>query len=269
MSDLTQLDSQAPALENFREDVLESGHTEMLDNEKRGCGHLDHNAAYVRADVNHAAFSGSGGEIPRFVALDEPVEYREYGDRGAIMPGWKPFPGAAFATAYVNEGHTTTPSNAIQNHHARLAERLSFDGEHYGELTAARAHDLLMSVGATHWQTPEGYIDECRRLGLNLKVPSSPNREPPVINPMRTRCWVVHPNGAGDGRAAIIGYAVLSRTVFTTGEDATEDDPDVPEYAREWAEVGRVNLTTPGKEVDPEETTPDAALDDFEEESDA
>lgn len=252
--------SQDPALGSFGDDIRESGHEEPLDNEKRGCGHLKHNAAYVRSDVQ--ALSSPEGEIPRFVELDQPVEYREYSGRGAILPGWGPFPGAEFGLAYRNEGFTTTPAGAIEEHHERL-EHLEFDGDHYGEITVARSHDLLMSVGETHWQTPGSYIEECREMGLNLKIPSGPNNEPPVVNPFVTRCWVVHPNGVEDGRAGIIGYAVLTRTVFTTGEDATADDADIPKYAQEWAETGKVDLATPGEEVDPEEEQPDAEIDDF------
>lgn len=264
MATPSEMPSQDPQLDSFREDIIEGGHDETLNNTKRGCGHLQHNAAYVRSDVNHPAYSGAGGDIPRFVALDDPVEYREYGDRGAIIPGWKPFPGIAFGEAYRNDNRTTTPEAAISEHHARLRERLSLNGDHYGAITAARAHDLLMSVGASHWPDPDEYIDECRRLGLNLKIPASPNRTPPVVNPMRTRCWVVHPNGLADGRAAIIGYSVLSRTIFTAGENATTEDPDIPKYAAEWAETGRVSLATPGDPVNPEAESPDADLGDFE-----
>lgn len=235
---------------------LESGHTEMIDNKKRGCGHLDRNAAYVRSDVE--ALSEAGGDIPRFVELDQPVEYREHGERGAILPGWVAFPGVEFSLAYRNEGHTTTPPDEIDAHLDRL-ERLRFDGDHYGEITVANASDILMSVGATHWRTPEEYIEECRIMGLNLKVPTGPNREPPVVNPMVTRCWVIHPHGVGPDRAGIIGYAVLTRTIYTTGPNVTADDPDVPAYAREWAETGKVSLATPAEPED-QEPRPEADL---------
>lgn len=252
MPDAGQMPSQDPALDSFKEDILEGGHTEMLDNEERGCGHLQHNAAYVRCDV--AALGHPQGTIPSFVALDTPVEYREYGGRGAIIPGWQQFPGFEFGCAYVNEGGTTTPGRAITEHHDRLAARLDFGGgQHYGEITAARSHDILMSVGATNYPDPEGYIEECRTQGLNLKIPTGPSNDPPVVNPMRTRCWVVHPNGTVDDRAAIIGYAVLTRTVYTTGEQATADDPDIPQYAKEWAETGKVSLATPGAEISGDE----------------
>lgn len=263
MSSLENLPSQDPVLDSLYEDVLESGHEEEIDNRQRGCDYLQHNALYVRSDVE--ALSVTEGGVPRFVELDQPVEFRETGERGAIIPGWKPFPGTEFALAYRNEGYTTTPAGAITDHHDRL-KHLGFDGDHYGEITAARSHDLLMSVGATHWQTPEDYIEECREMGLNLKVPASPNHDPPVVNPMVTRCWVIHPNGVEEGRAGIIGYAVLTRCIYTTGPNVTADDPDVPTYAEEWAETGKAYLATPGEQIPAEEDepeSPDASIGDF------
>lgn len=235
-----------------------------IDNTERGCGHLQGNATYVRSDVE--ALSSEDGEVPRFVELDEPVEFREYSGRGAIIPGYQAFPGVAFSFAYANSGNTTTPPGEVAAHFDRLRDdRLV--GDHYGEMVPAQATDLLMSVGESHWPTPEAYVDECRDLGLNLRIPSSPNKEPPVINPMRTRCWVIHPSGAGDGRAGIIGYGVLTRVVHTTGADATEDDPDVSTYAEEWAETGRVDLVDAGEAIPDDEgedeESPDADLEDF------
>lgn len=247
--DYASTPSQDPALEALRDDILESGHGEQLDNEKRGCGHLSHNACYVRSDVH--ALSSDEGSVPRFVELDDPQEYRETPSRGSIIPGYEEFPGVEYSLAYQMSGGTTTPAGAIDSHIDRL-RRMPLDGEHYGEQTPAHAHDLLMSVGASHWPTPEEYIEECRERGLNLKIPAGKNNSPPTINPMRTRCWIVHPNGIREGRAALIGWAVLTRAVFTTGEEATAEEPDVPTYAAEWAETGTVSLATPGPTIDPD-----------------
>lgn len=265
MTDLSHLPSQDPVLESFKEDVIESGHDEEIPNEERGCGYLEHNAAYVRSDVH--ALSAPEGTIPRFVVLEEPIEYREYSGRGAIIPGWAPFPGVEFSLAYKQEGYETSPDDDILAHLERLRDT-GFDGDHYGEITAARAHDLLMSVGASNWPTPEAYIEECRTMGLNLKIPSGPSRDPPVVNPLRTRCWIIHPHGVEEDRAGLIGYAYLTRTIFTTGEDATADDPDIPTYAEEWAETGKVHLATPGEEIPAEpdaeaDDQPDASIEDF------
>lgn len=254
--------SQDPVLDSFRDDIMESGHEEEIDNPERGCGHLEGNAAYVRSDVK--ALSSPDGEVPRFVVLEEPIEYREYSGRGAIIPGYEYFPGVEFSMAYKNSGYEVEPRGELQAHINRLhADRLV--GDHYGEMRSARALDLLMSVGKTHWSSPGAFIEECQEHGLNLRIPAGPNHEPPVVNPMRTRCWVVHPEGAGEGRAGIIGYAVLTRAIFTTGDDVTADDPDVPTYAEEWAETGKVDLVTPEEPQveDGEEESPDAAIGDF------
>jgi hypothetical protein len=238
---------------------------ESIDNRERGCGHLKPQSCYIRSDV--AALSAEGGEIPRFVELDEPVEYREHTGRGAIIPGWKAFPGNSFAAHYHADGNTTTPGEDIPDHFDRLS-RYGFDGDHYADITSARSHDVLMSVGATNWETPEDYIEECRDRGLNLKIPVSDSNPPPVIEPLRTRVWVIHPNGAGDSRPAIIGYAYVTRNVFTTGTEATEEDPDVPGWAEDYDTVrDDVDIVEPGdpiSEDDPRHDPNQTALADHE-----
>lgn len=268
-SRLTSMPSQDPLLDNFYEEVVEAGHAEEMDNPERGCGHLEHNAAYVRSDVQ--AFSTPDGEIPRFVELDPPVEFREYSGRGAIIPGYKAFPGVEFSLAYLNsadeadEPYTTRPAGELEDHIDRLRGDVLV-GKHYGDMVPAQAVDLLMSVGETHWKEPEDYITECRKFGLNLRIPASPNKQPPIINPMRTRCWVVHPNAFPEKQksAGIIGYSVLTRTVYTVGADATEEDPDIPTYAEEWADTGRISLVTPGEPIPEEEdSVQDQGLSEF------
>lgn len=225
--------SQTPLTEAVS-DTLEQGvddGRESIDNRERGCGHLDANACYVRTDVS--ALSADGGEIPRFVRLAEPIEYKEHTGHGAIIPGYKSFPGNSFLKHYNADGRQTTPAGDIDDHFDRL-ERHGFDGDHFGEITSCHATDILMSVGVSNYATPDDYIDEARERGLNLKIPASSRQSPPVIEPLRTRCFVIHPNGCGDGRPGIIGYAYLVRNVFTTGSQSTEDDPDVPSWAEDY-----------------------------------
>lgn len=261
MPDLTQMPSQDPALASFYDDVGESGHREAVDNTERGCGFLQTNAAYVRSDVQ--ALSSVQGEIPRFVELEPPIEYREHSGRGAILPGYKPFPGTEFLLAYDAEGYDTRPSEDVFDHIDRM-QRYGLQGDHYYAIKAARAHDILMSVGETHWGEPDDFIRECRNLGLNLKIPAGKNNEPPVVLPFRTRCFVIHPNGYDDGKAGIIGYAYLTRTIYTAGEDATQDDPKVPGYASEWSNNGLVDVVDRGEAIPEEESSGgSAALSDF------
>lgn len=207
---------------------------ESIDNRERGCGHLDPNACYLRSDL--AALGSPDGDIPPFVEFDDPVEYREHTGRGAIIPGFKAFPGNSFTLHYDADGGTTTPEGDIHDHIERLS-KFGFDGDHYADITSARSIDVLMSVGVSNYETPEEYIEECRTRGLNLKIPVSNKQEPPVVEPLRTRVFVIHPNGAGEGRPAIIGYAYVTRNVFTTGTDADADDPDVPKWAENYAKT--------------------------------
>jgi len=207
---------------------------ETVDNRKRGCGHLNANACYIRCDL--AALGSPDGDIPPFVEFDDPVEYREHTGRGAIIPGFKAFPGESFTLHYAANGGTTTPAGDVAAHIDRL-QRFGFDGDHYAEITSARSIDILMSVGVSNYQSPDDYIEECRTRGLNLKMPVSSNQEPPVIEPLRTRVFIIHPDGCGDGRPGIIGYAYVTRNVFTTGTKATQDDPDVPGWAADFAKT--------------------------------
>lgn len=229
---------------------------ESIDNRERGCGHLDPNACYIRTDL--AALSDPDGELPVFVELDDPVEYREHTGRGAIIPGWKAFPGNSFGAHYVADDRTTTPEGDLVDHADRLF-RHGFDGDHYAEITSARAIDVLVSVGASNWETPAEFVEECRDRGLNLKVPVSDSNPPPVIEPLRTRAWVIHPNGCGDGRPGIIGYSYLTRNVFTSGTNATDDDPDVPKWAEDYADTrGDVDIVDRGEPIGEDETVDDA-----------
>jgi len=227
------IDHVQETLDQARDD---GGGRESIDNRARGCGHLDPNACYIRSDLS--ALGHPDGEIPPFVEFDDPIEYREHTGRGAIIPGFKAFPGNSFLKHYRADGRTTSPSGDIEDHFDRL-DRHGFDGEHYAEMTSTRAIDVLMSVGVSNYETPEDYIDEVRERGLNLKIPVSSKQEPPVIEPLRTRVFVIHPHGCGENRPGIIGYAYVTRNVFTSGTKATDDDPDIPKWAENYAKTRR------------------------------
>lgn len=229
----TLIDAVDSMLDKGRPTDGEDGR-ESIDNRERGCGHLKPNACYVRSDL--AALSAPDGEIPPWVTFDDPIEYREHTGRGAIIPGFKAFPGNSFTLHYAADGKTTTPEGDIHDHIERL-DRFGLDGDHYADITSTRSIDLLMSVGKSNWDTPQDYIDEVRDRGLNLKIPVSNSQAPPVIEPLRTRVFVIHPDGCGEGRPGIIGYAYVTRNVFTTGTKATDDDPDIPGWAEDYAET--------------------------------
>lgn len=224
----TLIDSVSGMLDKARD----GDERESIDNRERGCGHLKPNACYIRSDL--AALGAPDGEIPPFVEFDDPIEYREHTGRGAIIPGFKAFPGNSFLKHYRADGRTTTPKGDIDDHFGRL-DRYGFDGDHYADMTSTRAIDVLMSVGVSNYESPDEYIEECRTRGLNLKIPVSNNQAPPVIEPLRTRVFVIHPHGCGENRPGIIGYAYVTRNVFTTGTKATADDPDIPKWAENYA----------------------------------
>jgi hypothetical protein len=224
------------AVDGMLNKAVDDDERESINNEERGCGHLDPNACYIRSDLS--VLGAPDGEIPPFVEFDHPIEYREHTGRGAIIPGFKAFPGNSFLKHYRADGRTTTPAGDIGDHFDRL-DRVGFDGDHYADMTSTRSIDVLMSVGVSNYDTAEDYIDECRDRGLNLKIPISGNQEPPVIEPLRTRVFVIHPNGCGDGRPGIIGYAYAVRNVFTSGTEADAEDPDVPKWAENYSKTRR------------------------------
>jgi hypothetical protein len=98
---------------------------------------------------------------------------------------------------------------------------------------------------------------------LNLAIPASKSQAPPVIRPLRTRAWVIHPHGLGDDRPAIIGYAYLSRVVYASGANATDTDPCVPGYVEDWAECGKVDIVDRGEPVPAEADSPSETLKTF------
>lgn len=253
--------------------INESGE-EVLENKERGCGFLDHGKGYLRAD------GVPGGSLPLFVEIPEAnrIPYKEDHFRH-----YKMFPGTNFELALIEEAadldweHSSPmeyvsalannevldPEGEVWNHIKRLAGSAAFDGEHYGEMAVARAHDLIMWVGETYYPDPEEFIEEVRSMGLNKAIPISSRNTPPRINPGKTRLWLIHPKGidrfpdrsdeeledAGidaDDRhsAAIIGYSYLSRVVYTEPADG-----DVPEYVQNWEAAGQLDTAKIGEPV--------------------
>lgn len=148
----------------------------------------------------------------------------------------------------------------------RHVERLKTDmdrpsgedyGAHIGEMRVARSHDLLMWVGETYYPEPEDFIAECNAQGLSKAIPTSANQEPPVINPGRTRVFLVHPNAISAGRdddgepkyiPGVIGYAYVTRVIYT-GITTGGGEVDFPEWAQECAENGYFDLVQVGEKV--------------------
>lgn len=265
------------------------GYGEPLDvddevpNHERGCEHIEHDAAYIRLDP---VACSARGVIPMFVRCDPPIPYKE-----SHFRGYREFPGVAFeqATTRTETSYRPLgrPSNGddgtaseqyrmdLQRNMAEVSEaidkptdvrlqtevqrhllRLDADmveGTHAGAMEPFRSPDLLMHVGKTHYQTATEFIKEARELGVNKRIPIGSRSDPPIINPMRTRLWLIHPNAViigddDDGEpvyeAGIIGYSYLSRVIYTEDRDGK-----VPQYIQEHADADRLDVVSIGKKV--------------------
>lgn len=247
---------------------------EILENKERGCGFLDHGKGYLRQD------GSPGGSMPRFVEIPEEnrIPFKEDHFRH-----YKQFPGTNFELSLIEEAadldwessspmeyvsalsnnEILDPPGEIWNHIKRLAGSAAYDGDHYGEMDVARAHDILMWVGETYYPTPREFIDEVRVQGLNKAIPISSRNTPPRINPGLTRLWLIHPKGidrfpeASDEdledrgidpeerySSAIIGYVYLTRVVYTEPADG-----EVPEYVQNWEAAGHLDRVKVGEPV--------------------
>lgn len=248
--------------------------TEALPNPERGCGFLKQGKAYLRADV------GVDGELPAFVEFDQPIPFKEDRKRS-----YKLFPGVQFELSVTGESGltTTSPPNEIQNH----LDRLMFDrptGETAGEMVSFHAHDYLMSVGKTHYETAEEFIVEAKINGVNKAISVTSGNAPPVVNPGRTRLFLIHPKAVavtatemeeqevekteevelpnGDTKTVsytetemvevettnyvpgVIGYTYLTRVVYT--KDA---DGNVPQYIQDYEATGSLDVVDVGEPV--------------------
>lgn len=151
------------------------------------------------------------------------------------------------------------PPLEVERHVKRLQNDVDRDGpfvDHVGEMRVARAHDMLIWVGESYYDTPESFLTECREHGLSKAIPVSKNQEPPVINPGRTRLFLIHPHAVETGHdpdtgeptfePGIIGYAYVTRVIYT-GADTGDGDVDFPEWAQEQADADRMDLVEVGE----------------------
>jgi hypothetical protein len=264
--------------------LKEAGHYDEVPNYERGCKFLDSGSTYLRADV--PAFGSADGEIPTFVEFSRPIPYRE-----GHFRTFKRINGTEFlldATQHVNE----SPENEAVAHRERVRDdggptvelpegevldylkRVESDDDlpdFRGSpfLPAMTAMDLLMWVGKSHYPDPEAFVSEAKTQGVNKKIPTSGNQEPPMIRPFRTRLFVIHPRAIPTGRDAsgeeieidnddddkadwddqefipgIVGYTYLTRAIHTADPDGGH-----PEWAREYEQRGLLNRVTIGDMV--------------------
>ncbi len=222
--------------------------TMVIDNPRRGCGHLKANAMYLRADTHQ------DGTLPAFVVITPPQQFAEKRFRG-----WKPFQGLAFCLSAgvpsdpiaeicatrPGTKFTTDPHDDNETLIVRLRER-PFPGD-VGHADVAWTPDLLMWVGKDFYPTVDGFIEEAREYGVNKRLPVV--GEPPPVVPGFTRLFLAHPHACG-GSPGVFGYTYLTRVLYTCGPNPT------PKWVDDLAAQGRVDICEVGPEYNPALATP-------------
>lgn len=232
-------------------------------NYERGCKFLDHGSTYLRTDVE--ALLSTDGDIPTFVEFKHPVPYRE-----GHFRTFKRINGDEFlleATQGTGALTAEEPTGEVFDHIERVA-RDNPDDDQAGGIRSIESFDLLMHVGGSYYEEPEDFIREARTQGVSKKIPVSGNQEPPVIRPLRTRLFLIHPKAIptgldedgeeldiGDGEdqddwddqvfvPGIIGYTYLTRAIHTRDVDG-----EVPAWAEEYQDRGLLDVVDVGDQV--------------------
>ena len=146
----------------------------------------------------------------------------------------------------VEGGYSTDPPGEVYRHIARMVG--SAEGDHAGDILAFHANDLYMHVGKSYYEDPQEFIREVRTQGLSKAIPVSESHAPPVVDPGRTRVFLVHPaafeDEDGDTTAGIIGYVYLSRVVYTEDKEGR-----FPNWAKQYARTGTLDLCRIGDQI--------------------
>jgi hypothetical protein len=214
------------------------------------------------------------------VEFAEPVPFKEDRKRS-----YKQFPGIQFELSVTGSGGLTRtlPEGEINEHLSRL-ESDRPTGRTAGEMLSFHSHDLLMSVGKTHYETADEFVAESKVHGVNKAISVTSGNEPPAIDPGRTRLFLIHPKAVevtvtemeeqevekteevelptGETKRVsytetemveveeteyvpgIIGYTYLTRVVYT--EDA---DGNVPQYIQDYEATGALDVVKVGEPV--------------------
>ncbi|WP_281193709.1 hypothetical protein [Halorubrum sp. F4] len=204
--------------------------TETIDNPERGCGYLKEGKAYLRSDV------GAGGELPAFVEFAQPIPFKENRKRS-----YKEFPGLQFELAVTGPGGLTetVPEGEASRHVERLlADRPT--GTHAGEMVEFESHDLLLSVGKSHYPTAEEFVNEARVHGVSKAISVTSGNAPPEINPGRTRLFLIHPNAVETTKeveTTFSEYDPETDTLLTVGGEPVKDEAKTAELCDGDVEV--------------------------------
>lgn len=245
---------------------------------ERGCGHLEPGKAYLRSDLS------LNGDLPAFVEFDEPILYKENRSRS-----YQYFPGNQFELSVTGDSgiSSTVPEDEIHEHLDRL-EHDRPTGTTAGEMRVFRASDMIMSVGKTHYPTAESFIEEAKEHGVNKAISVTSRNEPPIINPGRTKVYLIHPKAVettvgktkmkevtkveeielptGETRQVeytdteevqvddssfvpgVIGYCYATRVIYTEDEDK-----NIPQYVQDYEAIGSLDVVKIGTEDENED----------------
>lgn len=231
------------------DDGDESMYDQTVQDFERGCGSMDHDATYLRADV------GKMGTLPVFVEFETPIPYREGHFRTfKRVNGTEMLLESAYGTDDTQITQEIPEREAIE--HVKRASADVPGGEQAGALRSMQAQDLMMHVGKSHYGSAEEFVTEAKLQGVNKKIPASSNQEPPQINPGRTRLFIVHPRAIPTGKdengepleiddedddkadwddqvfvSGLIGYSYLTRAIHTADVEGEH-----PEWVNDLAE---------------------------------
>jgi len=258
---------------------------EAIPNKERGCGFLKHSKAYIRSPPRggdgvlpafvefdpyvpylernkfrgYEFFPGISFELAVTSGSDllDGLNDENYGlphvrdeedeDADGDLPEQVELPDAVQGDLErVEGGFSTDPPGEVYRHIARQVG--SADGDHAGDITAFHATDLYMHVGKSYYEDPDEFIREVRTQGLSKAIPVSQSHTPPVIDPGRTRVFLVHPRAIvdedGNETAGVIGYVYLSRVVYTEDKEGR-----FPAWAKDYARTGKMDLVQVGDQI--------------------
>lgn len=174
-----------------------------------------------------------------------------------MVPAYRNYEGALASLVQMGEYDSIeeVPRNETERHIDRMRSE-TVSQSHWGQIDAMRSKDLLMRAGKTYYPTPKEYVDECLAYGLNKGINVNARQSPPAVNPGRTRCFIVHPHACGEDLAGVIGFAYLTRVVYT--EDS---DGEVPNYVEDYESGDHLDVVRPGEREPAETPEPESGED--------
>lgn len=262
--------------------------TEQLPNPERGCGYLKHSKAYIRADV------GPGGTLPTFVTFERPIPYKEgtlrsYQEFPGIqfelsiesdyptnprdeidrhlsrirdsMEGKDHY--GTMVTAYANDLLMWVGGSYYENPEEFIAECRRYGLNkaipvskkqgpppiHPGKTRVFLVHPNAFRIYAADGKNP---FEEDTTLAWNEEQPDYIPDESDFTDDGDLRADKPEHAPPVETTPGIIGYSYLTRVVWTEPRDG-----DIPKWAKEYAETGKLDIVDVGEQV-PEHDLRDA-----------